>query len=333
MISKGVPGLYYFFLSEEPISEKGGRWGSLSALDVYEDNFFKYKRCIAFDRKQKGSIVTRQLGRRCCSDEFAQAISDGFAKSGLEYKHDHKAYYTDTATFLDTIPECTNLSAGGWNEHFNSEWVDLGYTRQVAEAACKIDWESLPVVRQVDEIKKVGNYNGFKNKSQNVNELVNMLGNKYDLLLTNEKRYRAGMDDYLLFNGWFEDSNVKIRLNGNNINFQMDDTSKTLMNGESPLRFMVKSIRDLDLFLNNVFGVPFDHSQLGLDKEMNVNIYYEDDEEPLTMNLSDYIKYFGKINKGNTSYMTEFYDDQFVDYGGDKLTKNQFFKWIEQNIN
>ena len=130
------------------------------------------------------------------------------------------------------------------------------------------------------------------------------------------------MDDYLLFNGWFEDSNVKIRLNGNNINFQMDDTSKT-----------VNSIEALDILLNDVFGVPFDHSQLGLDKEMNVNIYYEDDEEPLTMHLSDYIKYFGKINKGNTSYMTEFYDDQFVDYGGDELTKNQFFKWIEQNIN
>lgn len=322
MISKGIPGLYYFFLSEEPISKKGGRWGSLSALDEYEDNFSKYKRCIAFDRKQKGSIVTRQLGRRCCSDEFAQAISDEFAKSGLEYKHDHKAYYTDTATFLDTIPECTNLSAGGWNEHYNSEWVDLGYTRQVAEAACKINWESLPVVREVDDVKKVVNYSGFINKSQDVSELVNMLGNKYDQLWTNEKRYRAGVDDYLLFNGWFEDSNTKVKIYGKNITVKVNDVSKT-----------VNSVKALDLFLNDVFGVPFDYGQLGLDKKLNVNIYYDDHEDPLTMHLSEYIKYFSSLNKGNTSYMTEFSKDQFTDYGGEKLTKQQFFKWIEQNIN
>lgn len=322
MISKGIPGLYYFFLSEEPISEKGGRWGSLNALEVYEEAFSKYKRCIAFDRKQKGSIVTRQLGRRCCSDEFAQSISDEFAKSGLEYKHDHKAYYTDTATFLDTIPECTNLSAGGWNEHYNSEWVDLGYTRKVAEAACKVDWENLPVVRKVDEIKKVTSYKGFKNKSTDVSKLVNMLGNKYDQLWTNEKRYRAGIDEFLLFNGWFEDSNIKITLDVNKIIFQMEDITKTLNN-----------VKELDLFLNDVFGVPFDCGQLGLDKEMNVNIYYNDDEEPLTMHLSEYIKYFGDLNRGNTSYMTEFGKEQFTDYSGENLTKQQFFKWLEQNIN
>jgi hypothetical protein len=29
------------------------------------------------------------------------------------------------------------------------EWVDLGYTKRVLEAACKLNWESLPTDRPV----------------------------------------------------------------------------------------------------------------------------------------------------------------------------------------
>jgi hypothetical protein len=42
-----------------------------------------------------------------------------------------------------------NISAGGWDEHYTSEWVDLGYTKRVLEAACKLNWESLPTDRPV----------------------------------------------------------------------------------------------------------------------------------------------------------------------------------------
>lgn len=320
MISKGIPGLYYFFLSEEPISPMGGRWGSLSALAAFEPQFQKYKRCIAFDRKEKGSIVTRQLGRRCCSDEFADALSIEFANNGMEYTKDHKAYYTDTATFLDTIPECTNLSAGGWKEHFTTEWVDLSYTRQVAEAAIKINWENLPVAREVDVIPspKVSGFTGFKNKVANIKELVALLGNKYDLLWTNKRRYEAGVDGFMHFNTWFEDHNVKVTL-GNDILFQQDETSER-----------VGSLKQLDLFLNDFIGVPFDAGQLGFDKEWNVNIETEDEVE-LTMPFAEYFDYFQKLNTGNTTYKVKGSKEQFTDYGEDILTKKQFFKWLEQN--
>ena len=339
MISKGIPGTYYFFLSEEPISPKGGRWGSLSALESIEPSttsvlshrksrlsngtsiFKKFKRCVAFDRKEKGSIVTRQVGRRCCSDEFADALAAEFAKAGMKYQKDHKAYYTDTATFIDTIPECTNLSAGGWREHYLDEWVDLSYTRQVAEAAIKINWEKLPVLRKVEEIpaaRRIFGFDGFKNKITDGREAVSLLANKYDLLWTNKKRYLADMDSFLHFNTWFEDRDIRVTM-GDQILFQQANTTKK-----------VNSIKELDLFLNDFIGVPFDEEQLGLDGEQFVNIE-QDDETVLSMSLDEYIEYFKKLNTSDTSYKSEGTKDQFTDYGGDKLTKEQFIKWLEQN--
>ena len=122
MIQKGIPGTYYFFLGEEPIIS-GGLWGSQNALKANPNFFKKFKRAVAFDRKETGSVVRRQKARYCCSEEFADALSDELTNLGVESKPDPNAYYTDTATFLDIIPECTNISAGGWKEHYNSEWV------------------------------------------------------------------------------------------------------------------------------------------------------------------------------------------------------------------
>lgn len=71
MINKGIPGTYYFFLGEEPILS-GGCWGSKGALKSNPNFFKKFKRCIAFDRRMYGSIVVRQMGRMCCSMDFAK---------------------------------------------------------------------------------------------------------------------------------------------------------------------------------------------------------------------------------------------------------------------
>jgi hypothetical protein len=59
MIENKIPGTYYFFLGEEPIIS-GGLYGSKNALSKNREFFSKFKRAIAFDRKQTGSIVTRQ---------------------------------------------------------------------------------------------------------------------------------------------------------------------------------------------------------------------------------------------------------------------------------
>jgi len=146
MIENNVPGNYYFFVGEEP-TLSGGVYGSRQALSKNPDFFKKMERVIAFDRKGYNSIISKQRGFNCCSKEFVNALSTEFAKFGLEYKDDPTGYYTDSAVFMFTCPEITNLSCGGFNEHKNTEWVDLAFLEKLADVACKIDWESLPVMR------------------------------------------------------------------------------------------------------------------------------------------------------------------------------------------
>jgi hypothetical protein len=147
LIEQRVPGTYYFFIGEEV-----GTIGSQAALNSkYEYFMDNYDRCVAFDRKKTGSIITNQLGRDCCSDLFAGALGKEFAKSGLVYKADPTGVYTDSAVFMDVIPECTNLSAGVWGEHSNQEYVDIKIVEEIAKAAAKIDWESLPIARDPEE--------------------------------------------------------------------------------------------------------------------------------------------------------------------------------------
>ena len=146
MILNKVPGTYFFFLGEEPILS-GGRWGSRMALRANPSYFKKFKRAIAFDRKHFGSIITRQSARFCCSDEFAESLIEDFDKSGLIFKKDMTGWYTDTATFMDVIPEITNISVGGWGEHSKDEYINIKYLQYVCDAAVQVKWEQLPTVR------------------------------------------------------------------------------------------------------------------------------------------------------------------------------------------
>ena len=47
MIEKGIPGTYYFFIGEEPISS-GGLFGSQNVLQANPNFFKKFKRAVAF---------------------------------------------------------------------------------------------------------------------------------------------------------------------------------------------------------------------------------------------------------------------------------------------
>lgn len=150
LIEQKIPGTYYFFLGEESAVHRNYPYGSLLAIEKNPELFKKFKRVISFDRKEKGQLITRQLGYNCCSDEFADALISEFSKNGLEYKKDRTGYYTDSAFFGALIPEITNLSAGTWNEHTKNEYVDIDYIEMVAKAASKVRWESLPVYREID---------------------------------------------------------------------------------------------------------------------------------------------------------------------------------------
>lgn len=320
MISKGIPGTYYFFLGEEPILS-GGLWGSQNALKANPEFFKKFKRAVAFDRKQTGSVVLRQKGRFCCSIDFADALSDELTNLGVESKPDPNAYYTDTATFLDIIPECTNISAGGWNEHYKTEYVDLSYTKKVAEAACKIDWENLPTERKVTYFEpkyKIAPRHRFSNKSV-VKEVKTIL-NKYDLLHTNTLEYDTYNTDTLVFNTWFEDVGIKITI--------LDDILVQI-EGHDDVRFDFKDVKKLNTYLGNIFGIdlsPDDYKMM---------IFNDDSVSVLGMrfkSFEEYVKYFDSINTDDTSYVIKKGGEQYKEYYGDVIPKELVIKWFTDNV-
>ena len=151
MVLNNVPGTYYFFKGEEGIVTGESCNGSTWLLKNNPDVFGKFDRAIAFDRRGKGSIVTKQRARHCCSDDFANAIVDDFGELGLKFKKDY-AYGTDSAVFMDIVPEITNISSGGEYEHSFMESTDINYTKKIAIAATQIDWEALPTVRKPEAV-------------------------------------------------------------------------------------------------------------------------------------------------------------------------------------
>lgn len=142
MIENNIPGLYYFFLGEEV-----GAIGSKAIVRRNSAKFEKYKRCIAFDRRAYGSIISKQMGRTCCSDEFVESLSNEFKRNGMKYQDDKTGIFTDSASFMDIIPECTNLSVGYFNEHSNNEVQNLTYLIKLAKTVLGINWESLATSR------------------------------------------------------------------------------------------------------------------------------------------------------------------------------------------
>ena len=154
MITKNVPGIYYFFVGEEGITTGDSCNGSKWLLENNSKIYTTVDRAIAFDRRGKGSVVTKQRGRKCCSDEFADSIVEKFGSLGLEFKKDY-AYGTDSAVFMDIVPEITNISSSGEYEHSFLESTDIEYLQKVSEAAVKLDWESLPTVREPKPVETV----------------------------------------------------------------------------------------------------------------------------------------------------------------------------------
>jgi len=140
MIYKRVPGVYYFFQGEE-----SGMLGAQEILMKDEDFFKNYERMISFDRRATYSVITHQMGQRCCSEIFANALSNELNNFGLRYRPDPTGIFTDSATFMDTIPECTNLSVGYYKEHSVNETQDMAHLKKLANVACLIKWDKLPI--------------------------------------------------------------------------------------------------------------------------------------------------------------------------------------------
>ena len=161
MMAHNIPGIYYFFIGEE----RGGI-GSYKVASVFDStpHLKGVQRCVSFDRRNYFSIITQQMGRQCCSDEFATALAQELNKNGMKMSLDPTGIYTDSASFIDDIPECTNISVGYFDEHRVIESQNISFLTRLAEACLKVNWESLPSVKKVGFDEEVlRKYKGFIN--------------------------------------------------------------------------------------------------------------------------------------------------------------------------
>jgi len=163
MIENKVPGLYYFFLGEEVGCVGSKKLSGKLKSKIEDKTFSDITKVISFDRRGYDSVITFQSSSRCCSDEFAKALSEEFNKveSSFSYKPDPTGVYTDSAQFTRIYPECTNISVGYKSEHTFSEQQDIAHLELLAKACIAINWESLPVVRDKDKYEY--SYSGYSN--------------------------------------------------------------------------------------------------------------------------------------------------------------------------
>lgn len=150
MLMAKRPGLYIFHRAEE-VGTKGSKFIAGSTPKMMEG----IQACIAFDRRGTDNVITHQRGMRCCSDEFAASLA-GKLLDG--YKADPTGLYTDSASYVDLVGECTNVSVGYFNEHMSTERLNLPHVWALREKLLKLDTSDLVFKRKPGE-KEPRTYN------------------------------------------------------------------------------------------------------------------------------------------------------------------------------
>jgi hypothetical protein len=151
MIDHKVPGTYVFHRGEE----RGGI-GSQGMVAHYEHFLRMFEHAIAFDRRGENDVITHQAGRRCCSDEFAGALAMALNNlNGFDYARDDSGVFTDTANYMDIIPECTNISVGYHHEHSKNEYLDVWHMEKLANRLVEVFGTGidLPLVRNPNDVE------------------------------------------------------------------------------------------------------------------------------------------------------------------------------------
>jgi hypothetical protein len=140
MIEAGVKATFVFHRDEE-CGGLGSRW----LADRYGGWLGEsFDICLALDRRGTQDVIVTQSYGKCASREFAAGLASQLAMG-------HSAadgIFTDSANYVDLIPECSNLSIGYQSEHTRRETLDLNYLEAVIQRLIAVDWESVPVVRE-----------------------------------------------------------------------------------------------------------------------------------------------------------------------------------------
>lgn len=196
MIEAGVQGHYIFHRAEEI----GGR-GSLFIMNDTPEILQNINHAVAFDRRGTEDILTHQGFIRGCSEVYAHSLA---AQLGMNHVPDDTGIFTDTATYFDAIPECTNISVGYDNEHTKWEIQDLDYLFELIPAILAVDWNALPIDHNPKGYDMVNyiDHNAWGNMDDAEREyytrLIEMNPDAvYDLLV--EHRQLSLIEDYVFY--------------------------------------------------------------------------------------------------------------------------------------
>jgi hypothetical protein len=143
MIRHSIPGLYIFHRAEE-IGCVGSRWLVKNHPELVKGIKF----AVALDRRNKDDIITKQMGSRCCSDEFAKSLGEQLE---MGFKPSPHGSFTDTAHYVDLIGECTNLSVGYTGAHGPHEDLDCEFLFRLRDKLLKVDTTKLVEKRKPGE--------------------------------------------------------------------------------------------------------------------------------------------------------------------------------------
>lgn len=141
LILAKVSGVYVIHAEEE-----SGCIGSSNLVNS-QPNWLEYVDfAISLDRYGTKSIITHQMGQRCCSEQFSESLS-----TILDMGHvsDNRGSYTDSNEYIYDVSECTNLSVGYYNQHKADESQDLNYAMRLRHAMINADWSRLVAHRDV----------------------------------------------------------------------------------------------------------------------------------------------------------------------------------------
>lgn len=139
MIKEKVPGLYIFHRGEE-IGGLGSKHIRYKTPDVLKGIKF----AIALDRFGTTSVITRQIGGKCASQQFVDSISPMLPG---KYKADPGGSFTDTANYTELVSECSNLSVGYKNQHSFMEEQDLEHALLLRASLIGLDQTKLIAAR------------------------------------------------------------------------------------------------------------------------------------------------------------------------------------------
>jgi hypothetical protein len=95
---------------------------------------------------------------------------------------------TDSACFMDDMPEITNVSVGYFNEHTTREIQNITFLEKLGKAVLNVNWEGLPVTRKAgisaDMLQKFrGAISDTKKYSYETDNALKVLGDGNNVIL------------------------------------------------------------------------------------------------------------------------------------------------------